>query len=143
MYPNPVTKIPQYITIRKLSRTPSKTGLSLTNSTTSSTRDPAMKPYPVWKKVPILATVLFPITVYAANVTDAAIIKTIPAKVFPLCISHGRINKTALTSPIKNANDFNAVIFSSVKKCAISIVKSGFKQIREAAVAALQRSTPS
>ena len=87
--------------------------------------------------------VFFPRTVYAAKVTDATSISAIPATVFPGWISQGRIMNTAATTPIPKATAFRRSIFSDVNRWASTMVNSGFRQINEAAVAALHRSTPS
>ena len=69
---------------------------------------------------------------------DATSASTSPSGVLPGCTSQGRIIKTAATMPMPQAIHLARSIFSVVKRWAISIVKSGFRQMIEDAVAALQ-----
>ena len=66
-----------------------------------------------------------------------------PGMVFPSCTSQGRIMNTAATRPMAKAMALFRVIFSLVNRWAITMVNRGFRQMMDAAVAALHRSTPS
>ena len=135
--------MPLYRTTSGLAVMPARTGRLVITRTTSRIRDPNMKLTLVCMKVPILAMDLLPITVYAAKVTAATSMRMIPGTVFPGSTFHGLMRNTPATMPTAKARAFLDVIFSSVKICAITMVNSGFMQIRAAAVAALHLSTPS